>query len=144
MSEEGGGSRSRGLAPEFLRPAPLLAVALLAVNDHWLKGAGLLPPWLTGKISDFAGLFFFPLFLSALVGLLTRRGPNPRRLAVCAGITALLFTVLQLSGLFGTVYLQVHRAIAPFWNFQVTPDPTDLLALPMCALAIWYGRRVDG
>src|SRR5262245_66476670 len=49
----------------MLHPAPLAAVLLLAVNDHLLKGWGLLPAWLTGKLSDFAGVFFFPLLLTA-------------------------------------------------------------------------------
>ncbi|MDF1565869.1 MAG: hypothetical protein P1V51_22735 [Deltaproteobacteria bacterium] len=137
----GSATRRESLAPEFLRPAPLLAVAVLALNDHWLKGADLLPGWLTGKLSDLAGLFFFPLFLSALVGLLTRRPPGTRRLAVCAGITALAFTALQLWPAFRSLYLDLHRALLPSWHFTVTADPTDLLALPMCALAFWYGHR---
>jgi hypothetical protein len=30
------------------------ALALLLVNDNLLKGSGLAPAWLTGKLSDFA------------------------------------------------------------------------------------------
>ncbi len=49
------------------RPAPLLhpvslaSMALLGLNDHVLKG--LFPGLITGKLSDFAGLVFFPLVL---------------------------------------------------------------------------------
>lgn len=50
----------RGLA----HPLSLLAVGLLLLNDHLLKH--IAPSVLTGKLSDFAGLFFFP-FLAAAV-----------------------------------------------------------------------------
>ncbi len=42
----------------------LLALCLLLLNDFVLKP--WLGNWLTGKLSDFAGLFVFPLFWSAL------------------------------------------------------------------------------
>ena len=43
----------------------LLAIAVLLVNDHLLKAR--YPSWLTGKLSDFAGLYFAPfLFIVAL------------------------------------------------------------------------------
>lgn len=50
----------------FTRPAPVLAMLLVALNDHALKGAGLLPGWLTGKLSDVMGLYFAPLLLAEL------------------------------------------------------------------------------
>ena len=37
----------------------LVAVGVLLVNDHVLKDA--YSSWLTGKLSDFAGLYFFPV-----------------------------------------------------------------------------------
>jgi hypothetical protein len=37
------------------------------VNDHVLKGSGLLPAAVTGKLSDVAGLFFFPVLCASLV-----------------------------------------------------------------------------
>ncbi|RYZ01918.1 MAG: hypothetical protein EOO73_33665 [Myxococcales bacterium] len=44
------------------------ALAVLLANDHWLKGAGLLPGWVTGKLSDCAGMVVAPLLAVALVG----------------------------------------------------------------------------
>ncbi len=35
------------------------ALAVLVANDHALKGSGLVPGALTGKLSDFAGLAFW-------------------------------------------------------------------------------------
>ena len=46
---------SRALAT----PIAIFAIALLVVNDHVLKLA--CPGLVTGKLSDFAGLMFFPL-----------------------------------------------------------------------------------
>jgi len=48
-------------------PLSLASVAFLVANDHLLKRA--YPSVLTGKLSDFAGLFFFPFLLTALFGL---------------------------------------------------------------------------
>jgi hypothetical protein len=46
-------------ADGLLHPYPLVAILVLIVNDHWLKG--LWPGPVTGKLSDMAGLAFFPL-----------------------------------------------------------------------------------
>lgn len=59
--------RSASWAEHICHPVALAAVAVLAANDHLLKGSGLLPGALTGKLSDVAGLFFFPLLLSAAI-----------------------------------------------------------------------------
>ena len=45
----------------------LLALGLWAVNDHALKGRAL--SLLTGKLSDVAGLFVFPVFLACVLRL---------------------------------------------------------------------------
>ena len=39
-------------------------MSVLAINDHWLKGAGAIEV-ITGKLSDVAGLFFFVAFVLA-------------------------------------------------------------------------------
>lgn len=56
----------------LLEPGCLVAMAVLVVNDHWLKARfGPDPRWglVTGKVSDVAGLVFFPLLLVSLVEL---------------------------------------------------------------------------
>ena len=45
----------------LIDPPTLVAVGLLLLNDHifnWLT-----PSWLTRKLSDLTGLFFFPFWL---------------------------------------------------------------------------------
>lgn len=141
---------------EFVHPWPLLALALLGVNDHLLKGSGLVPGWLTGKLSDLAGLFFFPLFLTSAVGTLglvvhrATRGRWPDyslssgKLLVAIGVTAVLFVPLKLSVAWGTLYIEALRTtdvLGWFGHFQVTKDPTDLVAIVMFPLAFLHGRR---
>ena len=50
------------------RPVSLLALFLLFLNDHVLRV--LWPSWITGKLGDFAWLFFAPFALAALLALL--------------------------------------------------------------------------
>ena len=47
----------------FLSPGFIIALLLLIANDYFLKQN--FPGWLTGKLSDFSGLFLFSLLLSA-------------------------------------------------------------------------------
>src|SRR3990170_5839611 len=64
------GQAWRGMRPSLSalgHPLTLACIGLLLVNDHFLKR--LYPSTLTGKLSDFAGLFFFPFLLTALLGL---------------------------------------------------------------------------
>ncbi len=71
-------------------PATVASIALLVVNDHILKS--LAPSWVTGKLSDFAGLFFFPFLLAAALSPITRRAG-----ALAFTITAAWFTLVKTS-----------------------------------------------
>ena len=101
----------------FLSSSPsfLLAVALLLLNDWVLKDA--VGNWLTGKLSDFAGLFAFALFWGALV-------PGYRRAAV--GLTAVAFMVWKSP--LSADLLAVWNAMG-IWPLQRVVDYTDWLAL---------------
>lgn len=124
----------------FCSPLPLAAVALLALNDHALKGSGLAPAWFTGKLSDFAGLFFFPLLLAAAASLIAAPGREGRILLGCAAATAAVFCAVKISPDAGALY-----ELAVGWlrgsPARNTCDPTDLVALPMCAAAVLYAGR---
>lgn len=135
----------RGLPamPEFLAPLPLSAVALMAVNDRWLKPA--FHNALTGKLSDVAICFFLPLYLSALLALVTRWSLE-RRVAVGAGVTALLFTALKVSqpaaDLFCRLLLPVGAPLG-LTAFRAVADPTDLITLPLAGAAVLYARATS-
>ncbi len=143
---------SRAVAGEgLLHPVALAAVGLLVVNDHVLKGAwgGLV----TGKLSDFAGLVFFPLFLQALVEIV---GPRDDRRVLLGAVAAtiVVFGAVQLLpaaadayrwGL-GALQWPVHALLdglsAPLRPVAVTPDPTDLVALPAAGVGLLLKRRL--
>jgi len=113
----------------------------MALNDAYLKPA--LHDALTGKLSDLAGCFFLPLWVSALLALGTRWTLR-RRLAVGCAATALLFTLVSTSRLAaGAVCAGLEVVTAPLGlsGHRIVSDPTDLLALPLVAAAFWYGRR---
>lgn len=132
----------------YLHWTSLVALAVLVVNDHLLKGRDLVPEALTGKLSDFAGLFMFPLLLTALVGVARRccgrdPRPNARTLALCCGGTALGFAALQTVPWVAASWLAFSGWVAPLVGGvpSVTMDPLDLVALPMCWLAWRHGQR---
>lgn len=66
----------------LFHPAFLLGLFLLLINDFYLKQQ--FGNWLTGKLSDFAGLFIFPIFIASVV-------PSSRKWI--SVITGLLFIV---------------------------------------------------
>ncbi len=122
-------------ARELAHPIPLVAVLVLVVNDHALKGSSVLPGWVTGKLSDVAGLFFFPVLLVAL-GRLVVGEPRARALLpmLASAATALGFSAVKL-------VVPVNAIVARTWGAMST-DATDLLALPSVALAfVWMVRR---
>lgn len=111
----------------LLTPAWLASLAVLGVNDHLLKGAGLLPGVVTGKLSDVAGMLVAPALLAALLGLRSRRGLLLAHLAIAA-----VFAAIKLSPAAADAWSWLMGLVGMPW--MITVDPTDLLALPALAL----------
>lgn len=133
---------------ELLHPAALAAVLVLVAND-WLLKPSAAPGWLTGKLSDLAGLAFFPLLLTALADLAllaaARLGApvdfSLRRWKLhgaCAA-TAAAFAAIKLFPAVTSAAADLLRSLG--LDARIACDPTDLLALPAIALALWVGRR---
>lgn len=139
------GELTDGRSRLFSRAAPVACMLLVALNDHVLKGAGLLPGVVTGKLSDFAGLYFAPLLLAEL-WMLARPGRDSqaavRRTAWAALAFGVLFTAIKTSPWADALYEAVLAFLSrhPARN---TVDPTDLIALPMLALAVGDAWRVS-
>jgi hypothetical protein len=118
----------------FRQPIILISIMVLLINDHILKI--VMPSWITGKLSDFAGLFFFPFLLAAVLAFpLEALGGKPRPIFGLACIfTGLWFslmkTVLPINALTETFASWLVNAQA-----QIVMDVTDLIALPMIWLA---------
>jgi hypothetical protein len=143
--EDAPGRRALPLG-EFLHPAPLLALVALAVNDHWLKGSGLVGAWATGKISDFAGALFFPLLSTALVdvALYLSRAPvdftlRRWKLGAAIALTGAVMMAIELSQPAADRFAAALRAIG-FSRSASTADPTDLAALVALGAAWLIGR----
>ena len=98
---------------DLCHPLPLGMAAVVALNDHLLKAAW--PGWVTGKLSDVAGLAFFPVLLVALAdvcasGALSRDEGRRRRAAWAAtALTGAVFSAVQLSPEVGWPVLVRHR-----------------------------------
>lgn len=139
MSVPSSVKRTGTWASDLVHPLPLAAVGLLASNDHLLKGSGLLPAAVTGKLSDFAGLFFFPLLCASIARgasfLVRGRDVADRRsLAAAVSIaTGLGFAAVKLLP-------AANALVARTWGVMVM-DPTDLIALPMVGLAAAWMLR---
>ncbi|GIE30849.1 hypothetical protein Ait01nite_038940 [Actinoplanes italicus] len=109
------------------------ALALLIVNDHVLKAA--CPGWVTGKLSDAAGMVVAPPLLAALAGLVA-----PRRRVTVGAILAVGvgFTFVKMWSYGAELASSAWSLVTPS---LVRADPTDLLALPFLAVAWWTAHR---
>lgn len=147
----------------LVHPAVLTSLALLLLNDHVFKAAAVGTPWsgVTGKLSDVAGLAFFPVLVVAsleLLGLRRRLAWSDRRLAsVVAVVVAAVFATINLWPAAGDLYALTlgalqwpARALVAVLGGMPSPsvrpvqhvvDPTDCLALPATALVVWLSRR---
>jgi hypothetical protein len=112
--------------PFDLRPLghPLwwLAVVVLFINDNLLKGGGVAPGWLTGKLSDFAFLIVAPVLLGCLLPARLRR-----RKELALGLVAGLYVATELSPAAAEAVVAAAARLGMHW--RLWPDLTDLLAL---------------
>jgi hypothetical protein len=114
---------------------------MLIVNDHLLKV--LYPSVLTGKISDFTGLYFFPFIIALLLSLILDRLGNYQRLIGNFSflMTAVAFTLVKTvpwanAGMESLLPSLTGRVS------EIAMDPTDLIAL-IILLPSWrlWNRR---
>lgn len=132
----------------------LVAVALLVLNDHVLKRA--YPGFLTGKLSDVAGMVFFPLLLTSIVLAVRPSAPRERVLAVACLATAVVFAATKTLPVANEAYRVAWgamqwpvRALVAWARGRATPgiarvvlvrDPSDVLAVPFVLVAFAAGR----
>ncbi|MFG1994290.1 hypothetical protein ACGFJ7_30390 [Actinoplanes sp. NPDC048988] len=117
----------------LIHPVTVLGLGLLLFNDHYLKAAH--PSWLTGKLSDAAGLVMAPALLAVLLTPLVKD---------------------RLAGPIATVTVGVGFALVKAWPYaaatasgawsllratEFRSDPTDLITLPFLGVAYWAFRH---
>lgn len=113
-------------------PGSVLALVVLVLNDHVLKQAW--PGWVTGKLSDVAGLVVAPLLLAAVLAAVR----VPRAMPVALAATGAGFVFCKSSAWGAEV-------TSSAWSLLGTPtmiraDASDLLALP-AMYAAWRVHR---
>jgi hypothetical protein len=126
----------------LLHPVAVAALIVLVLNDHVWKYSH--PGWLTGKLSDVAGLIVFPLVLCAGLRVVST---SERLLAGCVAATMIGFALVKL---WAPATLACEWAMgalqSPFTAASPTVlvrDPTDLIALPFALVALWLPRRAS-
>lgn len=120
-------------------PTSLACIALLILNDHWLKQ--LVPSALTGKLSDFAGLYFFPYLLSVPLSLISlKREKNSRAIGAIPFLaTGLVFALIKTSTWANIAVEEVIQRVTGLPS-AILIDPSDLFALLVLAPSwlLWH------
>lgn len=104
----------------------LVCLAILLLNDFYLKTE--YHNWLTGKLSDFCGLFIFASFWTALF-------PNKKRIVYFS--TALLFVIWKspysqpFIDLFSHSLYPIYRVV----------DITDLISLLILPISYYFNQK---
>jgi hypothetical protein len=110
---------------------------LLALNDHVLKGAHVLPGFVTGKLSDFAGLVVAPVVIAVLFRVRSR---SVRMLVLVA--VAMVFSAVKLSRSVADA-LELLTTFTPV-PWRIWCDATDLIALAVLPVTWWLMARTPG
>ena len=133
----------------FVNPFPGLAVLGMALNDHWGKRA--YPSWVTGKISDFLGVFYFPILVCAVICLVLNFLVNP---ILKRNRRAYISSKMMIGAMALTCFLMMGIKLSPeiaFWvqtvfseslfSIKLTPDPTDLVSFLILPLSYLYAKE---
>jgi hypothetical protein len=146
----------------LLHPLAVAAMVAVILNDRVLKVR--YPSALTGKLSDVAGLIFFPLLLVAVAeGARRMRSRDgwmltPRAVVAVAVAIGVAFVLMKTWPPAGDAYRAAMGVV--IWpldavgslvrgdglpaleRIALVEDPTDLLALPALLLPWWIATRV--
>jgi len=121
----------------------------MVINDLLLKPAW--PGFVTGKLSDLAGMIYLPLLLMGLLELMRASVARPwpvggRAMASCVVVTVVVFGLAKISPTAARAYGDLMGwvrwpVVRPWRTVHVTHDLTDLITLPAAGLAYLDARR---
>jgi hypothetical protein len=156
------GTRVRTPGDLLLHPAAIAALVVVIVNDRVLKVR--YPSEVSGKLSDFAGLVFFPLFMVAAIEAvrwLYRRSSwqlTSRAVVVAVVVVGVAMVAIKTWQPAGDLYRTVMGAVLYpvdavssvargdglpiLGRVNLVQDRTDLFALPFLIVPVWVARRV--
>jgi hypothetical protein len=145
---------------ELATAVPVFGLGLLIFNDAIIKNTW--PGLISGKLSDFAIVLYFPFLLTAswsvasaalralarpLIG--ARAGVAPgltrTRLVITMALTAFALSAINVSTRARDIYLQLLDRLDVFNlmpAFGYTVDPTDLVGLLCLPVTWWWGNRL--
>jgi hypothetical protein len=112
---------------ELISTGFVIGLIILLLNDFYLKSH--FGNWWTGKLSDFSGLFIFPIFWTIFA-------PGHKNKIYVT--TALLF--LYWKSPFSQYFIDMINQLTPF-RFTRTVDFSDYFALTILPLSYWYCDR---
>lgn len=120
-----------------MSPPTLAAILLLVANDHLLKGSGVVPSIVTGKLSDVAFLFFAPILLAYLIQARTRVAAFGAFAAPAA-----LFVAINLSPTASETFERALSLVVPSKHLCDAEDLVALAVLPLSWRHLWrHGAR---
>lgn len=120
---------------KILISAPfLIALGVLLLNDHVLKTA--YPGWLTGKLSDFAGLYVMAVFCYAILGRYFRSNRSLLVLHTGIGIAFAAWKVAPVE----LIFIEISKLISIPLPSRVK-DISDLIALMILPLSYYHIHR---
>ncbi len=108
----------------IINPLFILALFLLIANDFYLKAN--YPSWITGKLSDFTGIYIFSIFFGYL---LLSKLRSIKSLVIYLITISFVFTIWKIgpiTEIFEPLFIKTGLPM-PY----KTTDPTDLFCLPV-------------
>ncbi len=144
-----------------LLPVSAVSLVVLVLNDHFLKDR--YHNALTGKLSDAAGMVFFPLFVTGVIEVVVTLAArrrwrfSERGVTVCVLASGAAFASIKIWSPAGHAYRVLTAGIEwPFFALKslitgsaipgvagthLVHDLSDLLVLPILLVPWWFGSR---
>jgi hypothetical protein len=104
----------------------------MLVNDHLLKGSGVVPGVVTGKLSDLAFLFFAPIVLAYATRARTRL-----EVLGAFALPAALFIAINVSLVASEAFASTLSTFLPSTNVCDAEDLVALVSLPLAWTFLW-------
>lgn len=124
----------------FRHPALMFSIFVLLLNDHVLKA--VCPSELTGKLSDFAGLFFFPFLVGVVLQAAFPRLRARTMLLLGFVLTGLAFAAIKTLPWANELAVDLLSQALGL-PVQIVRDPSDLIALFGFAPAWLLWQRIE-
>ena len=103
---------------------------------------------MSGKLSDVGLCFLFPVLIAAalewalyLVTIRRRFTPRPGLYAGSAWLAAAYFVLIKAFPAGARLHVEILSALVPSHRFVAVADPTDLVCLPLVAVAYRFLLR---